>query len=636
MFRYVGLIWDPRDHEADRTARLFGARLRTSTEQWACALATHGLQVFTIGQTSASGAIHLNDHSGVILGTLFTRPRDANDDPSQRVLTIDDSLSYQVHKSSGRVLCDRYWGRYVAFIRKPLDEVALLLRAPVSSLPCYFTAAKNVTVVYSKLTDCAWLTQMRFTIDWQQVAIRLATSLDRVQTSLLKEASTVYPGECVSLAPHRVSRTFYWHPESIANRDILSDLPKAAAAMEFAAADAIAAWGRSYRSIIHLLSGGFDSSVIASFMRRAVAPDGATCLNLRTADHASDERRYARAVASHVGFRLVETYRTENISFSDALNADAHIAPGTPVESLGLNPAIRELAREVGAEVLFTGQHGDSIFCNNPVRFAAIDFARRHGPSRQLIHLLAATRLRSQGTFWGLISDTVTIGLLRKEWDPQRYLVDLNYNPLVLPHARQIALECPATLAPWFSNGSALSPGKLLHALWLFAPTPFYDPLQLNSDPERTEPLLSQPLVEICLRIPTYVHSYKGQRRDAARHAFSAHLPSQITNRYWKSSMGKYLKNILTPNIEFSRQLLMDGVLIKEGILDRCELESAFGISKSTAKFTDILRPLFAEMWISTISSLNAAARGVDYVSSEAAHLLDRYPTEEHASSKAN
>jgi asparagine synthase (glutamine-hydrolysing) len=610
MFRYIGLVWNPQDQAAEHAARVLRFRLQSSSDHWDCVLAAAGSQIFVTGCTPASGPIPLHGHPGIVLGTLFKRPPDSTAAAPQRVRSLDERLSGQVHDSAGRALCERYWGRYVAFLPDGHDHAARVVRAPVSALPCYYTTVQNVTVVFSRLADCAALTQTPFTVDWQQLAIRLATNLDRVQTSVLKEVSTVYPGECITLRSGRAERAFYWHPETVSTTDVLEDLPSATNAIQNAGSHCIAAWAGCYEAVIHLLSGGFDSSVVAALMRQAVPSPQVVCLNFRASDHASDERHYARTVAQQLGYRMIEAVRPLDVQLDEALRAHPHVTPGNPIESLELNPVLRQIAQESGAQAVFNGQHGDSIFYNNQVRLAAIDLARRHGLTRVLFELLATIRMRSQVSFFTLLCETLVTGYFRGRWNARRHLLDLTTNTLIPAHVHRVALNSTDTLGPWFCGGSALTPGKLFHAWLLFAPTTFYDQFQLPTDPERTEPLLSQPLVDVCLRIPTYVHAYNGQRRAAARLAFSPHIPPEITHRHWKSAMGQHMRDVLENNLEFSRQLLLDGALIKEGLLDRGRVENALELSRTSAKTSDILEAISAESWYATLSSMNARAKG--------------------------
>jgi len=86
-------------------------------------------------------------------------------------------------------------------------------------------------------------------------------------------------------------------------------------------------------------------------------------------------------------------------------------------------------------------------------------------------------------------------------------------------------------------------------------------------------PLTSQPLVELCLRIPTYVLIQSGRDRALARRSFERDLPTEIVRRQAKGRADQHMRNILDANLDFVRELLLDGLLVRHGFLNRAALE---------------------------------------------------------------
>ncbi len=98
-------------------------------------------------------------------------------------------------------------------------------------------------------------------------------------------------------------------------------------------------------------------------------------------------------------------------------------------------------------------------------------------------------------------------------------------------------------------------------------------------------PLLSQPLVELCLRIPTYLLIKSGRDRALARLAFERDLPTEIVRRRAKGRADQHVRNILDANLDFVRELLLDGFLVRRGLLDRAALDLYLTRSRSPADF---------------------------------------------------
>jgi asparagine synthase (glutamine-hydrolysing) len=95
------------------------------------------------------------------------------------------------------------------------------------------------------------------------------------------------------------------------------------------------------------------------------------------------------------------------------------------------------------------------------------------------------------------------------------------------------------------------------------------------SDPEDVHPLLSQPLVEVCLRIPTHVLVSGGVDRALARRAFAAEVPRAILRRRIKGEVHMFPKVLYAKNRAFVRDLLLSGSLVNDRILDHQRIERA-------------------------------------------------------------
>ena len=107
----------------------------------------------------------------------------------------------------------------------------------------------------------------------------------------------------------------------------------------------------------------------------------------------------------------------------------------------------------------------------------------------------------------------------------------------------------------------------------LMHPLGYYDPFEQAAAPELVHPLFSQPLVELSLRLPTYVLTQGGHGRALARRAFASDLPPQIASRRSKGGMEEHIKAVLHANIDFVRGMLLDGELSRRGILVRAKVE---------------------------------------------------------------
>lgn len=144
----------------------------------------------------------------------------------------------------------------------------------------------------------------------------------------------------------------------------------------------------------------------------------------------------------------------------------------------------------------------------------------------------------------------------------------------------------------------AIASGKLFHAHQIVQPFDYYDPLGVPTDPERVAPLLSQPLMELCLRLPIDVLTTGGWDRAIARRAFYEALPPAIRNRRHKGGMEAQLRLTVERNRALLRALLGQGQLVREGLLDPRPLDLALsGRAQSATESAELLEHAGVEAW---------------------------------------
>jgi asparagine synthase (glutamine-hydrolysing) len=91
-----------------------------------------------------------------------------------------------------------------------------------------------------------------------------------------------------------------------------------------------------------------------------------------------------------------------------------------------------------------------------------------------------------------------------------------------------------------------------------------------------------------------------GRYRAVARRAFAQDVPEEIINRFWKGGSERHIKAFLAFNMAFIRELLMDGLLVRERILDRSKVEEAVsGLpSRSSGHTLELFSHVCTEAWL--------------------------------------
>jgi asparagine synthase (glutamine-hydrolysing) len=103
------------------------------------------------------------------------------------------------------------------------------------------------------------------------------------------------------------------------------------------------------------------------------------------------------------------------------------------------------------------------------------------------------------------------------------------------------------------------------------------------------------------------LHCKSAQDRAVARTAFANALPTEILNRgLGKGGPDLWAKDVVENNSQFLREFLLEGILARQGLLDRTKLEAVLSprIAKSSAIVGDIFAKLYIEAWLRKFQQL--------------------------------
>lgn len=602
MYRYLALIWNPTDTSATACAQSLVQRVSSFPASWQRALDQPGVVAFHSGlNEGASETRTLDSGTGVVLGRIFNRNIESTE--TARRVTFGATETAAIVSTGGKRLFERYWGRYVAIVRSPRTGEVWVLRDPLGQMPCMLTTVKGVTVVFSDLEDCLKLGGLKFSVNWNYIAGILANPGLLTRETALDEVSEVQLGERVRFSGASVARSIEWRVFDVARHDRILKVDDAVSQLRETTRGCIHAWASCYSGLIHNLSGGLDSSIVLSCLKDAPARTPFTCLNYYGTGPSEDERPYAQRMARHVGAELVESrldpsdVRLERIT---TLRRSAR--PGHYMYELEHGELELQLAQQKGANGLFSGSGGDGIFYQARAELAVADYFFEHGFGSGLLRAAVDAAQVSRKSIWPLLAKAIRARVLPKRFNPvaesgrpERTLVNAD---VLKSAAGKVELD-----HPWFTKQATrgVAPGILWHVSTVSIPPVYYSSFAPEAAPERTTPLLSQPLVELCLRMPAYLLIRSGRDRAIARKAFAADLPEAIVKRTAKGRIDQYLRNILDANLEFVREFLLDGILVSKGLLNRENLELYLSKERSPADFqyTEILQEhLCMEAWL--------------------------------------
>jgi asparagine synthase (glutamine-hydrolysing) len=607
MFGYVTAIWSPRSRVQRRLAASVGRCMRTDNLDWSRVFTAPGIAVYCTGIRPGSTEVYpLHDQAGVVLGTVFSTA-----DIARKAL-FGAAETARLLQTRGRSLADECWGRYVAFAACDSEPSFLVMRSPTGELDCLSTVIRGVRVYFSATERCPPLTLRKFSINWDYIAADLATLVPDTRETGLREIERVLRGECLHIRQERVQRLSHWNPLQFVNEPIC-DARFATLELRRRTQACVHAWASCYRNIVPMLSGGLDSSIVVGLLREVRPQPKVVCINYYNRyDAVSDERRYARAVARRAGYELIEREQPPTVSLEPILRMPKTISPCLSVYGIGEVEARAEFARARHAQAWFLGHGGDEIFSKSAGDYICADFVRQYGPRPQVLSIALQAARMTHRALWPALRDGIRDGL-RSDWLTP-VLRDYAFLPLLRPDVIESVRRKELFIPSWLRDCEPIAPGKCLQIIGLAVTDMMHSSYAPDDDPEVVNPLKSQPLQELCLSIPTHVLALGGTSRGLARMAFADDLPREVARRRAKATVQDYIKEIWISNRRLISDVLLDGLLTSEGIVDETRLRKSLSGSL-TADLTDIARAASlacAEVWArqwTAPSSVPAASR---------------------------
>ena len=598
MFRYLAFVWHDEDAAARDTARRLMERHSSHTTEWQVALRAKGLFVGYAGARVGSSEPHcLHGAGGVVLGKLFERPSSTG--PSIAApLALDETRSRQILESRGRHLIDRYWGRYVAILNNAAAGNTSVLRDPTAGLPCLTLRFGGVRIYFSSMSEIGHLGLGPFEVNWGYVAACLCMMRGQTHATGLREVSQVLGGECVELHDDRASSTFYWDGVEIAKSNVIEDPVEATQALRDCVIDAVRAWASCYRGIALSLSGGLDSSIVYCALRDSPAKEKLSCFHYYPLGSDMDERHFARLVAHSGGSELIERARDSNLDLKPLLEIEATHEPGFFLHYLECGRLEAQLAAERGATAVFTGLGGDQLFYQSFLRFGVEDYLHDKGLRPELLRIALDSAREDRISVWRVLREALAAHFQQARWNLGELAAQ--YRPLLRPEVIREVYQSALFTHPLLRNDRGIPGGKLWHATQLSTSLESADPFRQPDDPERVAPLYSQPVLELCLRLPVYILTQGGWDRALARRAFYGELPREIANRRPKGTIERHIWTIFEHNRAFLRELLLDGALVREGIVDRKKLAGVLSGRASALQLgsAELLDFVGTEAWL--------------------------------------
>lgn len=598
MLRYIALA---RVEESSEARAVYGRALEVAIAPESGltqGYRTEALCFLYIDTTPGRMRVHPLGHEGVVVGTLF---RNANG-ASSPVTSLCNREVGEIHASRGGSLVHRHWGQYIALI-EGCDGSVRIIRDPTGGLPCHYVRSSGVVFIFSHLNDCAPVLPIKLSLNYSHLHAFLHLQRFIPSDTGFNEVQAVHSGEAVDFSDRCITRTFLWRPASFCVSPAEhEDIAESILSLRNAVTRCVHGWAACRRSVLHELSGGLDSSIVLATLVSAPDAPKLTCCTHVTESSEGDERYYARLMADHVRVPLVELpvrpMRWNRIE--ELVQVRDPISPLFTSFQCGADSETKELIETGSFGCTFSGQGGDQLFHRILPAIEAADYAWVHRLSSRLLTAMLDAAQISKQPLWRIAREAIKYGYLRRPYDVWR-------ESQVAGFIRAPPIDPSRSCHPWLVEAN-IPPAKLLQLMCLtetqtyFAtPRPYVDEIH---------PLVSQPVLECCLQIPTYILSHGGTDRTIARAAFRNELPPEIAERSSKGAVNRFFYDAIYGNREHIRPFLLDGLLADRGLLDRFELERSLDDPSTIARgrrLIPIMTATICEMWLRRATSFAQA-----------------------------
>ncbi|EIM01721.1 asparagine synthase C-terminal domain-containing protein [Rhodanobacter denitrificans] len=570
--RYIMLLGSRLNRNTD-----FALQLERSlrAERMICKFGSASARVFASVDTPT---LTIARH-GLLIGQVFTK----DGQPIPQRLDIDGSTHELIS-----CLLQSTWGDYLAILGDREDSSAItLLRDPSGAVPCVYSLADGEGFITSDIGLAVDLGLYRREVNWQTIAHGLTFPYLKTARTALQGVRELLPGDMLTYRGRDVSVSSAWSPWRFVEKGMRHTDPHVAAEdVRGAVSSAVKALSTGGDRFLVELSGGLDSSIVATCLRHALLRVTFCTLVMPVAG--TDERPYARLVTEALGQELFSV----EVGF-DNVHLEFPVPRSSVLPAIGIlqrviNEAWEAAGNRYGVDGFFSGAGGDTVFCYLGTTAPAADAFRERGVRAGIVAIGNLATLHRCTVFKaGRLTLKKVLRRSRTPWKEDRTLL----NP-----------ACAATTSehhPWMDAPPAALPGDHEKIRDLIGNQLFRDAGPRGLERSKHFPLLSQPVMEACLKVPTWMWIADGRNRAVARQAFADQLPRGVFDRNSKGSYTGHMAGVYTRNKLKIREFLEEGQLCAHDLLDRPALANFFAkdLASRDLSFLRIFDLCTAENW---------------------------------------
>ena len=605
MPAFFALLWDPANRDAAAFADTIRRRMTGADMSRAPDIDAPGILFIDLSPPNQRENLlyaRRGEGEAILFGTLFETARSLS--PGSAIRELTGQVTDALLSSGGTNLIDNYWGRYVAILKS--GTVYRAISDPTGAFPCYHTVHHGALMMFSHLELCSFLDLSSFSVD--ESFIRMLLAYDRFLNgrTALQGVGELLGGQCLTYTRTGITLSALWNPARFARSLMCLPNDDAARRLMETTDYVIGSWAGCFENIAVSLSGGLDSSIVIDCLARSGTRADITAFHYRLTSQDAEEQSYAELAARSAGCPLdiVPTSPAADLAVLQAYPPTVR-----PYREFLAPPTGGHLSRTARGAV-FTGQGGDHLFLtsNGTARFA--DHLMQNGLSRDTGKVLLETARLSGKSVTAVIRETLP-RLFNRRYTGATENGIANRRTAISDAGAAAAIL--AGIPDWAQNPGGLPPAKFqqLSALLHMVQSRSHHPAPVRAI---INPLISQPLIELCLSLPAWQLTAGGRSRGLVRQAFSQRLPAGIAGRTTKGSASRFYTDQVAALSEVAGLLLSQGELVSRGLIDPADVDRMLDAShfRSSRSGSMLLVYCGIESWLRTWSGLTGSAVGRD------------------------
>lgn len=546
--------------------------------------------------TSPVEIVHgFDDQKSCITGRVFTR--------DMHPLDLHTFSVERISQTRGKWLGENYWGRYILVTSDYQKKSITLYRDPQGLSTLFylryqdgFFFSTDIFLLYDAL-------DIKPELNFDYLASFVVGSHNVTTATPFHGIQELYPGAATELSiDGNISVHQFWDPTIIPSL-FIHDENVFAENLNSTYVKCTQAWVSGIEKVCIELSGGLDSSSVLAVLKELVPNNNISAFTMFHSEIASsNEAHYAQDVADLFNVPLKTFDSRNNMPFSSKDVPQRLNRPTTAMLNYHCNNDVLNYVGCGWSGEFVSGQGGDHLFMALPFIESIADSIidkRFRGIGKKCADISSYYRI----PYASLIGNTIRTLFRYGSSDYEYLLPTFTFEPWMNDRFKEHAKA--DLFKPLFWNKlENVNPGKAQHILSIYQASLYVDYGYRVRGRPTLNPLLSQPLVELALSIPTYQAMADGWDRILFRRAMSKYSKGSYM---WRKSKGETSGIIILGirrNFSNVCELVMDGQFAENGLVDRTMLMKNLTELKhgKIDGIWHILNLAVAELWLKSWS----------------------------------